>query len=43
MKWKTGWRAEERDRMKDVLQGLANESKTVGSVWTSGLRIYSPN
>lgn len=43
MKWKTDWRAEEREKMKAVLQGLANESRTVVSVWTAGLRIYSPN
>lgn len=41
MKWKTGWRAGERDKMWAVQQGLADE-RTVASVWTSGLRIYSP-
>lgn len=43
MKWKTGGRAEERERRKAVVQGLANESRTVASQWTAGLRIYSPN
>lgn len=41
MKWNTGWRAEERERMKAVVQGLASQSRTVAPVWTSGLRIYS--